>query len=85
MPDLPKLTIFEKTRGLFTPVKDVRRQVLTEVAKMIVKSKTPALIRYRISLSPSRPCLLQIISFVEKKNEVSTIPPSLLYGPGGKG
>jgi [FeFe] hydrogenase (group B1/B3) len=39
MPDLPKLSILEKTRGLFTSVKDVRRQVLTEVAKMIVKKK----------------------------------------------
>jgi [FeFe] hydrogenase (group B1/B3) len=39
MPDLPKLTIFEKSRGLPTPIKTIRRQVLTEVAKMIVEKK----------------------------------------------
>jgi len=44
MPDLPKLGIFEKLRGIFTPVKEVRRQVLTEVAKMIVENKSPSYI-----------------------------------------
>ncbi len=44
MPELPKLTIFEKTRGLPTPIKNIRRQVLTEVAKMIVEKKPPSYI-----------------------------------------
>lgn len=39
MPDLPKLTIHEKLRGIPHSVKVVRRQVLTEVAKMIVDKK----------------------------------------------
>ncbi|MHA1111207.1 MAG: monomeric [FeFe] hydrogenase [Promethearchaeota archaeon] len=44
MPDLPKLTIFEKSRGLPTPIKNIRRRVLTEVAKMIVENKSPSYI-----------------------------------------
>ncbi|MBN2155377.1 MAG: 4Fe-4S binding protein [Candidatus Lokiarchaeota archaeon] len=44
MPDLPKLSIFEKMRGIFTPVKNVRRQVLTEVARMIVEGHPPSYI-----------------------------------------
>ncbi len=44
MPDLPKLTIFEKSRGLPTPIKGIRRRVLSEVAKMIVENKLPSYI-----------------------------------------
>ena len=44
MPDLPKLTIFEKSRGIPTPIKNIRRQVLTDVAKMIVEKKPASFI-----------------------------------------
>lgn len=36
---LPGLDIFEKLRGLYTPVTDIRRRVLMEVAKMIQDDK----------------------------------------------
>jgi len=38
---LPSLDIFEKMRGLYTPVTDVRRKVLVEVAKMIEQDRAP--------------------------------------------
>lgn len=36
---LPELDIFEKTRGLFTAVVDVRRKVLVEVARMALEGR----------------------------------------------
>lgn len=36
---LPDLDIFEKMRGLFTPVTDIRRKVLIEVAKMVEEQR----------------------------------------------
>ncbi|OHD26535.1 MAG: hypothetical protein A2Y38_06970 [Spirochaetes bacterium GWB1_59_5] len=36
---LPDLDIFEKLRGIFTPVTDIRRKVLIEVAKMVTQGK----------------------------------------------
>ena len=33
---LPRLNIFEKMRGIFSPVSDIRRRVLAEVGRMIV-------------------------------------------------
>ncbi|MHA1720006.1 MAG: monomeric [FeFe] hydrogenase [Promethearchaeota archaeon] len=41
---LPRLNIFEKMRGIFTPVTDLRRQVLSAVSKMIVDQKPPEFI-----------------------------------------
>jgi [FeFe] hydrogenase (group B1/B3) len=38
---LPALNIFEKMRGLYTPVTDIRRKVLIEVAKMIEQDRPP--------------------------------------------
>jgi len=38
---LPQLDIFEKLRGLFTPVIDIRRRVLIEVARMIERGEKP--------------------------------------------
>jgi len=38
---LPALNIFEKMRGLYTSVTDIRRKVLVEVAQMIVAGKPP--------------------------------------------
>ena len=36
---LPDLDIFEKMRGIYTPVMDIRRKVLIEVAKMVESGK----------------------------------------------
>ncbi len=38
---LPLLNIFEKMRGIYTPVTDIRRRVLAAVARMIVQDKLP--------------------------------------------
>lgn len=38
---LPSLNIFEKMRGLYTPVTDIRRKVLIEVARMIEQDRPP--------------------------------------------
>lgn len=38
---LPSLNIFEKMRGLYTPVVDIRRHVLSEVGRMVVEDKPP--------------------------------------------
>jgi [FeFe] hydrogenase (group B1/B3) len=39
---LPPLDIFEKMRGLYTPVTDIRRRVLIEVARMIQADRPPS-------------------------------------------
>ncbi len=41
---LPPLNIFEKMRGIYTPVTDIRRKVLTAVAKMVVNGQPPSYI-----------------------------------------
>ena len=41
---LPSLDIFEKMRGLYTPVTDVRRKVLIEVAKMVEQGRPPTFV-----------------------------------------
>jgi Fe-S-cluster-containing hydrogenase component 2 len=41
---LPALDIFEKMRGLYTPVTDIRRRVLVEVARMIQDERPPSLV-----------------------------------------
>src|SRR6056297_1089434 len=38
---LPELDIFEKMRGIYTPVTDIRRRVLAEVARMIANEENP--------------------------------------------
>ncbi|MHA1777792.1 MAG: monomeric [FeFe] hydrogenase [Promethearchaeota archaeon] len=38
---LPPLNIFEKMRGLYTPVVNIRRHVLSEVGRMVVEEKPP--------------------------------------------
>mgnify|MGYP000896888239 CR=1 FL=1 len=38
---LPPLNIFEKLRGIYTDIIDIRRKILTEVAKMVVEDKDP--------------------------------------------
>ncbi|WP_371804608.1 monomeric [FeFe] hydrogenase [Candidatus Lokiarchaeum ossiferum] len=43
---LPSLNIFEKMRGLYTPVTDIRRRVLSAVARMIVQDKLPSYIEH---------------------------------------
>ncbi len=43
---LPRLNIFEKMRGLYTPVIDIRRRVLSAVARMVVKDLSPTHIEH---------------------------------------
>ncbi len=43
---LPSLNIFEKMRGLYTPVTDIRRRVLSAVARMIVQDQLPNYIEH---------------------------------------
>ncbi|WP_457558934.1 4Fe-4S dicluster domain-containing protein [Candidatus Harpocratesius sp.] len=38
---LPSLDIFEKMRGLYTPVINIRRHVLSEVGRMVVEGRPP--------------------------------------------
>ncbi|MHA1766983.1 MAG: 4Fe-4S dicluster domain-containing protein [Promethearchaeota archaeon] len=43
---LPRLNIFEKMRGLYTSVTDIRRRVLSAVARMVVDNKPPTYIEH---------------------------------------
>lgn len=43
---LPPLNIVEKMRGIYTPVVNIRRHVLSEVARMVVEEKPPSFIEY---------------------------------------
>jgi hypothetical protein len=44
MPLLPTLHIFEKMRGLYTTVTDIRRRVLMAVGRMVVENRDPTFI-----------------------------------------
>jgi len=41
MPELKRLNIFEKMRGIYTDVMSVRRNTLVEIVKMIYHDKAP--------------------------------------------
>jgi len=41
MPELKRLNIFEKMRGLHTDIMEIRRKTLIEIAKMILEDKPP--------------------------------------------
>jgi hypothetical protein len=40
-PELKRLNIFEKMRGLHTDIMEIRRKTLIEIAKMILEDKPP--------------------------------------------
>ncbi|MHA1520636.1 MAG: monomeric [FeFe] hydrogenase [Promethearchaeota archaeon] len=44
MAPLPMLNIFEKMRGIYSPVVNIRRHVLSEVGRMVVEGKPPSYI-----------------------------------------